>query len=373
VIILNKKQWATDALEKIIPKVKAECERLNGAIPYIPVNNRYADQGEIKLWQWTNGFWGGILWQLYNATKEDIFRKTAEHLEERMDDAMVDFVGLHHDVGFQWLHTAVANYRITGCEQSFKRGLHAANILAGRYNPEARFINAWNDDRSGWMIIDCLMNLPLLHWAKGFKNLDHYGFIAKNHADATIDILYRGDGSVHHIAIMDKETGEALEFPPGQGYESGSSWSRGHAWALYGFALSFRHTGEAEYLDTAKSIAHYFIANAAATGFIPLCDFRAPDEPFKEDTTAALIAVCGLLEIAGHVGEHEKHLYESNALKILQATADKHADYDVERDGIIGGGTVAYNFGELHVPIIYGDYFFVEAVLRLLDKHIHIW
>ena len=370
-------EWANDIFEKLKTKLKAECARNGQIIPYIPRNGRYKDldnPGESIYW-WTNGFWPGMLWQMFNATGDEEYRKAAEFAEKRLDEALEGFEGLHHDVGFMWLHSAVANYRLTGNKDSRRRGLHAANILAGRYNPGGRFIRAWNMDRIGWIIIDCLMNLPILYWAYEETSDPRFRRIAMDHAFTAIDHLLRGDGSCNHIAILSPQTGECLEIPNGQGFAPNSSWSRGQGWALYGFALSYRHTGERKFLDAAKSIAQYVIANFAMNDWIPLVDFRSPAEPLKRDSTAAMISACGFLEIAGHVDEHEKPLYSGAALKLLQTCEKAFADWNTETDGIIGKGTAAWHgkAEETEVPIIYGDYFFTEAVLRLLKKDFLIW
>ncbi|MCL2416209.1 MAG: glycoside hydrolase family 88 protein [Defluviitaleaceae bacterium] len=366
-------------LEKIINKTETTCQRIGNAIPYIPQNGRYPDLAERGLSWWCNGFFAGMLWQLYNANKNPIFREKAEGIENRLDEAFHDFVGLHHDVGFMWLHTAVANYRLTGNEQSKKRGLHAANLLAGRFNHHAGFINAWNNERTGWMIIDTMMNLPLLYWAKETANLPHYGFIATAHAYQASHFLLRPDGSCNHIIILDQGYDKTPyrdnpnETPAGQGYASGSSWTRGAAWSVYGFALSYLHSKDTRFLNCAKTAAHYFIANLDQN-LIPPIDFRQPKEPRVFDTTAGLIAACGFLEIAKHVGENEKDLYFETARNIVLATEKQWADWNHDNDGIIGGGSEAYNKPETyHVPIIYGDYFFTEAVLRILEKDFLIW
>lgn len=369
-------KWAEDVLKKLNAKLSAECFRMKGVIPYIPQDGRYRDidTGEGIYW-WTNGFWSGMLWQMYYAAGDEGYRTLAEAVEERLDEALEGFEGLYHDVGFMWLHSSVANYRLTGNAVSRRRGLHAANILAGRYNPAGKFIRAWNGDRAGWIIIDCMMNIPLLYWASKETGDPRFAYIAQNHADTAIQTLVRPDGSCNHIAVLSPETGECLEIPGGQGYASGSSWSRGQAWAVYGYALSFRHTGRQRYLDTAKKIAHYVIANFAQHGWLPVVDFRAPHDPVKYDSTAAMIAACGLLEIAEHAGEYEKPLYMDAALKILRSCEKAFADWDSEHDGIIGKGTTAYHDGPAttEVPIIYADYFFTEAVLRLLGKDFLIW
>jgi unsaturated chondroitin disaccharide hydrolase len=220
-----------------------------------------------------------------------------------------------------------------------------------------------------------MMNIPLLYWASGEMNDPRFSFIAQNHSDTALNILVRPDGSCNHIAVLSPETGECLETPGGQGYAAGSSWSRGQSWAVYGFALGFRHTGRQEYLDTAKKTAHYVIANFALNNWLPVVDFRAPPDPEKYDSTAAMIAACGLLEIASCVGEYEKLFYTAAALKTLRAGERTFADWNTETDGIIGKGTGSYHGGpdDTEVPIIYGDYFFVEAILRLLGKDFLIW
>jgi unsaturated chondroitin disaccharide hydrolase len=247
--------------------------------------------------------------------------------------------------------------------------------LAGRYNPAGRFIRAWNGDKTGWIIIDCLMNIPLLYWASGEIDDPRFRVIAMEHAYTALKHLVRQDGSCNHIAVLSPQTGDCLETPAGQGYAPGSSWSRGQSWGLYGFALSYRHTGERKFLDAAKRIANYVMANFARNDWLPPVDFRSPPDPVKHDSTAAMISACGLLEIAHHVGEHEKDLYTNAALKLLAAGEKAFADWNVETDGIIGKGTAAYHGKpeDTEVPIIYGDYFFVEAVLRLLGKDFLIW
>ena len=374
------KSWLNETFAKTEKKLEATCKRVGDKIPYIPTDGRYTDHGAPNISSWTNGFWGGIMWQLYHATKNKIYRQSAENLEKRLDNAFDNYVGLHHDVGFMYLHTAVANHRLTGNEQSFKRGLHAANLLAGRYNPSGDFIVAWNVESKGWMIIDTMMNLPLLYWADQALGRPHYSYIANRHADKAIEKLIRPDGSCNHIVVLDHHTGETLEVPGGQGYDTGSSWSRGQAWAIYGFSLCYHYTKQQRYLDAAKRVAHYFIANIAKTDYIPLCDFRAPKAPVIFDTTAGNIAMCGLLSIAEQVTELEKDFYEDAAISILKSMVAGNTDFNLDTDGVTINGTTAYHHNKgnhkghkHHVPVIYGDYFFVEGLLRLMGKSFLIW
>lgn len=370
--------------EKIDAKLQAECLRMGDRIPYTAENGRYVtDKGKDAPFWWTNGFWAGMLWQMYQSSGREIYKETAKKSELVMEQDLAGFVGLHHDVGFQFLHTAVADYRLTGDEKAKVMGLHAANLLAGRFNPAGGFIRAWNDgngpkgekgNKPGWMIVDCLMNIPLLYWAGEETDDPRYAYIADHHAHTAIKVLLRGDGSCNHIAVLDPSTGELLNLPGGQGYGEGSSWSRGQAWAVYGFALAFMHTGKQEYLEAAKQAAHYFMANVSLTGYVSLVDFRAPKEPVYWDTTAAACAACGLLQIAEMVPEYEKPLYYDSGVKMLTALEERHCDWNTETDGILQNGTASYWADkDRHVPIIYGDYFFVEGILRLMNRGFMIW
>ena len=368
-------KWVEETYEKIKAKLSAECDRVGDKIPYIAENGVYKeDKAETDIVWWTNGFWPGMLWQMYHATGEEKYLNTARRVEDKLDKAFDVYTGLHHDVGFMWLHSAVADYRLTGNERSKARALHASHLLAGRYNPRGKFIRSWNRDRSGWVIVDSMMNIPLLYWARDEIKDPRFEYVAMDHANTVMKNTVRGDGSCNHVIVLDPTNGELLETPGGQGYGSGSSWSRGQAWAIYGFALSYYHTGKKEYLDTAKKVAHYFISQVDLTGNVAVIDFRAPKEPVFWDSTAGVCAACGLLEISKHVDELEKDFYVDAAIRILKATDEKFCNWDVNYDSIVQMGSGSYfTDHDKHVPIIYGDYFFIEAVLRLLDKDILLW
>jgi unsaturated chondroitin disaccharide hydrolase len=364
-------KWANGIWDKIQIKIAAQCKRLGSAVPYIAIDGRYNDKMAENPFWWTNGFWPGILWLVSHGKGEA--KDTARAIEERLDASLAAFSGLHHDVGFMWTLSALLDFKITGNPQSRIRGLHAATLLAGRYNPRGHFIRAWNGDKTGWIIVDCLMNLPLLYWAAAELQDPRFRYIAMEHADTALKYLVREDGSCNHIAVLNPENGELLETPAGQGYGPLSSWTRGQAWALYGFALSGLHTGEKRYIAASKQIAHYFIAEVSACGFVPPIDFRAPRELL--DTSAGMIAACGLLLLSDLAEEHEKSLYFDSALKLLQTVEAQYSDWDPARDSIIQMGSAQYHekLEERHVPLIYGDYFFIEAVHRLLHPGFQVW
>ncbi|WP_390405776.1 glycosyl hydrolase family 88 [Lacticaseibacillus jixiensis] len=366
--------WLDATYAKIVAKVTAELGRLgDSAIPYIATNDRYDDIGAKDICWWTNGFWGGILWQLYHATGDEQYATAARANEVRLDQAFLEFKGLHHDVGFMWLPTAVADYRLTKDDRAMQRGLHAAELLAGRYNPRGQFIRSWNRDRAGWVIIDSMFNIQLLYWASDALGDPRFKFIANDHADKVMHNIVRPDGSVAHIAVFDPNNGDLLETLGGQGYGVGSSWSRGQAWAISGFALAYAHTKNPAYLATAKRVANYFIANVATTGDVPLVDFRAPKTPVLIDTSASACAACGMLEIAKHVPALEQSLYIDAAIKMLQAIDAKHTDWDLAHDGIVTDATAAYHDQVVEQKIIYADYYFIEAILRLRQQDFLLW
>lgn len=370
---MNTNAWANIILSKLDKKLEVEASRLGNLIPYIPEDGHYADMGSKDITWWTNGFWSGIMWLMYNAKGKDIYRETAIENENRLDAAFDQYVGLHHDVGFMWRLSSAADYQLTGNERSKTRALHAADLLAGRYNPRGKYLRSWNHDRAGWVIVDSMLNIPLLYWASDVTGDPRFNYIAEDHADKVMSNIVRPDGSVNHIAIFDPTNGELMETPGGQGYEAGSSWSRGQAWALYGFALSYMHTKKKAYLDTAKRVANYFIANVAQNNYETLVDFRAPNKPVIIDTSAGACAACGLLEISGHVSDLEKPLYYDAAVKILKVIESKYANWNLEEDGIIGYGTPAYHDEKVEIPLIYSDFYFTEAILRLCNKDFPIW
>lgn len=367
-------QWAEEVWKKLQRKLEAECRRLGSIMPYIPINGVYEDMGERELTAWTNGFYSGILWQMYHATGKACYKDAAVGIEERLDGAFSSFTELDHDVGFIWLHTAVADFRLTGSKRSRARGLHAAGILAGRYNPCGRYLKAWNGERTGIAIVDCLMNLPLLYWASDELHDSALKQIAVNHTDMALKYICRPDGSCNHLVEFDAATGAYTGNPGGQGYESGSSWSRGQAWAIYGMSLAYRYTNNPAYLDAAKRTAHYLIANLAVYDYIPLIDFRAPAQPVYYDMTAGVCGACGLLELSEHVGALEQDLYVKSAVRCLRVAADRFCDWNPEKDSVLSHGSARYDRTyDRQVPIIYGDYFLLEGILRILEHDFLIW
>ena len=208
----NYQAWAEETLKKVREKMAWVSEKNKDIIPYTTdENGNYDDRSaEDKQWNhddglnwWTNGFWGGIMWLLYQDTKDEKYAQIARVSEQKMEKCFESYFGLHHDVGFMFLPTAVADYRLTGNEDSRRIAMHAASLLAGRFNPVGRFIRAWNQvpgsDTRGWAIIDCMFNICLLYWASEESGDPRFRQIAMMHADTVMENFIRPDGSVCHI------------------------------------------------------------------------------------------------------------------------------------------------------------------------------
>lgn len=369
-------EWLNTRLKMVTAKVAAELLRLQGATPYIPYDGSYGDVvAERGIDWWTNGFWGGLLWQLYHATGRVAFKQGAILQEQRLDKALAQFNDIHHDVGFMWLLTSVAHYRVDGDAQARRTGLHAATLLAGRFNPAGNYLVAWNDHHPGWLIIDSMMNIQLLYWASNETDDPRFAQIATRHAHTVLATLVRQDGSVGHIANFDPDTGAFLGIRGGQGVNDDSAWTRGNAWAVYGFAQTYAQTHDPVFLDAAVHIADYFIAHTKASNWLAPVDFAQPKQPAIHDTSASLIAACGLLALAPLVNDAAAaKRYREAAVAMVQACDTHYCDWDLDDDGIVGGGTEAYHRPATYeVPLIYSDYYFVEALLRLQHRALPIF
>ncbi len=368
--------FAVTLSEKIKTKMREVVKRSGDKIPYTADKGVFDDQTKHNICWWTNGFWGGMMWQLFNATKEEVFKEKAQKNEEQLDKDFMMASGLDHDNGFKWLPTAGANYTLTGSKEAFNRLRLAADNLLGRFNLAGNFFRAWNDDdgtRAGWAIIDCMMNLPLLYRMSDYLNDPRYKLAAMRHADTAIKYFVREDGSVNHIVEFDPATGAFLRTQGGQGMAVGSTWTRGQAWAVYGFTLSYLHTGEQRYLETAKKAADFFTGHLSDTDeiIVPV-DFLQPADIKWEDGTAAAIASCGLLELSRILGD-DGAKYRSFADRMIKTLAGSRCDWDPSADNLLTKCTAAYHNETHDFPIIYGDYYFIEAVFKLTGEEVFIW
>lgn len=384
--ITNEQQeWINSTWSKIDSKLSKVAIRSRNKLPYTAdANGVHDNRADNMNWWWTNGFWGGMMWLMYTETHNDDYRITAEKSCEMVNEIFKDFNHIDHDAGFLWHLTSGAQHQITGSHKAYSANMLAAASLASRYNIDGKFIRAWNDgnwngiDMTGLTIIDTMMNLALLYWASEQIGDKRFAKIAMSHADMTLRDHVRPDGSVNHQVLHDIETGEFLQAFAGQGYSDTSCWSRGLAWAVYGSVISYIHTKEKRYLDAAVKTANYFIANSAPYDYLPPADFRAPKESFVYDSTAGACTACALLELSKYVSDAESAMYTDSAIRLLKAIDEKCACYDENIDYLVNLGTERCPRADIEnpnaeMPIIYGDFFYVEAFLKLRGNTFFIW
>ena len=370
---LQHEAFTESVLQKLKKKMPIALKKAQGLdfIPYTVRDGAWQPGPVDGLCWWTNGFWPGEMWEMYRLTGEEAYRAEAERAEAMLDSAFREFDHLHHDVGFMWLLSSGANFRMTGNDVSRKRTLLAAHLLSGRFNPLG-FIRAWNGDNVGWAIIDCMMNLNLLYWASDLTGDPRFRKVAMTHANTAMQYFIRENGSSNHIVVFDPDTMEVKDIPAGQGYASGSSWSRGQSWALYGFTLSYLHTKKQEYLDTAKKAARYFISQVQ-DDWIPRCDFCQPKEDDLKDACAGAIAACGLLELSKLCQDGEARIFFDAGMNILQALNSRSADWSADYPAILTHCTASYHGNDHNIAMNYADFFFIEAILKLNGDTFLFW
>jgi unsaturated chondroitin disaccharide hydrolase len=333
---------------------------------------------------WATSFWTGMLWLAYEVTGHEKYRQVGEiHLEsfrERLENRInID----HHDIGFLYTLSAVAAYKLTKNETAKELALKAANYLIGRFKEKGRFIVAWgelgdrNDPRANRIIMDCLMNLPLLYWATETSGDSKYNQIAREHLEQTIKYLVRRDGSTFHTFVFEFDTDQPLFGKTHQGYADNSCWARGQAWGIYGFPLSYNYTGDWGLIELTKKVTNYFL-NRLPEDQICYWDLVFIEGTEERDSSGAAIAVCGLLELAKHLPlSDESHYYYGNAaLKILDSLMQNYTTIDHPQSNGILLHAVSTKPGGSGVDecCIWGDYYYYfEALVRLMNDWKLYW
>lgn len=264
---------------------------------------------------------------------------------------------------------------MTGDETAKEAAIMAADQLLTRYHDDAGFIQAWGvmgDEAEYRLIIDCLMNLPLLYWATEETGDEKYADAALNHFLNAARTVYREDGSTYHTYYFDPETKEPAYGKTKQGYKDESAWSRGQAWGMYGALLTYKYTGDERAYDAFLLATDYFLKNITME-IVPVWDFKIDGKakPIR-DTSAAVIAACALLEAADMLedSDPEKNRYLNFAHKMTDALIDGYMTFENEKaNGILTGVTQSYWTEASHEQMTpYGDYFFLEVLHRMLDS-----
>lgn len=334
--------------------------------------------------EWTTGFWTGEIWLAYeNARTEEEKEALWKAGEIQVDSFMkriVDRIDVdHHDMGFLYSLSCVAAYKLTGMEKAKEAALLAADNLVSRFQPKGEFLQAWGEmgaPDNYRFIIDCLLNLPLLYWAYEETGVDKYRDIAEKHIHTALANVIREDDSTWHTFFMNPETGAPDHGATCQGYKDGSAWARGQAWGVYGTAIGYRYTKRPEYIGYFRRVTRYFLEHLPKD-LCPYWDltFGDGDEEEPRDSSSAVIAICGMLEMSRHLEGDEAAYYTSIARKLMKAMIDRYAVKDGKKsNGLLLHGTYSkktpYNTCTpegVDECVIWGDYFYMEAMERFLN------
>ena len=323
--------------------------------------------------EWTNGFWTGMLWLAYELTGAARYRDCALRHVASFHARQRDRINVnHHDLGFLYSLSCVAGWQLTGEPLAAEAALGAARLLLERYLPGAGIIQAWGElsdpAQRGRMIIDCNLNLPLLYWASDYTGDPAFRAAADRHIEAAARHIVRPDGSTFHTFFFDPASGAALYGKTHQGYADDSCWARGQAWGISGFPLVYRHNGDGRLVDLAKVLANYYLNRLPADG-ICYWDLVFTSGPEPRDSSGAAIAACGLLELARNLplADPLRTAYERAAAGTVLTLAGDYAD----TSGTPGSGLLKH--GVYHKPngvgvdeaCIWGDYFYLEALVRI--------
>ena len=339
----------------------------------------------VGIKDWTSGFFPGALWYMYEYTNDNFWKTAAEKNSEKL--LPIQHYTEHHDVGFMMYCSYGNGYRLTNNESYKDILVNSAKSLSTRFRENAGIIQSWDFSRSWggepWhcpVIIDNMMNLELLFFASKITGDSLYRNIAVSHANKTMENQVRKDYSCFHVVNYDTITGKATGKGTRQGFTDNSAWARGQGWAIYGFTMVYRETGDKKFLDLARKMADFYInhPNLPEDG-IAYWDFNV-DQPgytpqwnytpgqYKEiprDISAAAIVASGMLELSTHLGE-EGQSYFVFAEKMLNSMSTRYTFKNGDNHHFILNHSVGNypQHSEIDVPLVYADYYYLEALLR---------
>lgn len=336
--------------------------------------NRDGSMKNMPSSWWCSGFFPGLLWYLYEYTGKPEWRSAAERWTEALEQEQ--FNTQTHDLGFMLYCSYGNGARLTDKPGYAKVLQQGAASLASRYDPKIGLIKSWDkfENYNFPVIIDNMMNLEFLLWAAKYTGRDDYRQICIKHADQTLENQFRPDASCYHVVCYDRD-GKVLAKKNHQGYKDDSSWSRGQAWALYGYTIMYRETRQEKYLRHAERVASFILNHPnLPKDKIPYWDYNAPDIPNEErDVSAAAVTASALLELQNYTSSKRQY-YIKSAREILQ-----HLSSPAYRAAIGGNNNFllmhsvsAKTLGkEIDKPLIYADYYYLEALLKLdvLEKN----
>ena len=335
--------------------------------------------------EWVASFWTGQLWLAYALTGDPRFRNSARMRREYFQRVLDNPAWHDHDLGFLFLLSSVADFKLTGDDHARSMALRAADFLAGRWRQPLPFVMCWNPmlrdgaefaaRKTRTLNIDSLQGMSLLYWAYRQTGQRSFLDIANMHNHTGIMHLVRDDFSSYHCYEFDPGTGAPLGGYTHQGLGDESCWSRGQSWAIHGLAQSYLNSGEVQFRDTAARMADYVATKLPDDG-VPLWDYDLPNDrhPYR-DSSAGAVTAAGLYALAqgfGHGSEAET--YTALADKILLGLVE-HCDIsgDPQAEGLLGEGAAFVDLGRANNLLPYGDYYYFEALMRSVGHTEFFW
>lgn len=331
------------------------------------------DDGSFKMVaskDWTSGFFPGELWYMYEYTKDDYWKSKAQEFTANIEDQKTN--GGTHDMGFKMYCSFGNGYRLTQNTAYKNILLESATTLITRYKPTIGCIRSWDHSRDKWqcpVIIDNMMNLEILFEATSLSGDSTFYNMAVSHADMTLKNHFRMDGSSYHVVDYDMRTGKVRSRCTAQGYSDESAWARGQAWGIYGYTMCYRYTRQLKYLEQAEA-AYEFVCTHPnlPEDLIPYWDFDAVNIPHElRDASAATIMAAALYELSMY---SNKAKYKETADKVMHSlsSSDYRSKIGENHNFLLMHSVGSYPHGnEIDVPLIYADYYFLEALKRKRD------
>lgn len=359
------------AMQYCLQKTRENCKEFETCFPSSQSSDYFYTKTGCT--DWTESFWTGILWLSYEATGDELFKETAQKQLPLFAERINKRINVEtHDLGFLYSLSCVAAYKLIGDEDAKKTALAAADCLLERFHEKGGFLQAWgslNEPGNYRLIIDCLMNIPLLYWAHEVTGCNEYREKAESHLRATLSTIVRDDASTFHTFFFNPETGEPDHGETNQGFSDDSCWARGQAWAIYGLALSYRYTHMEEILPLWTRVTQYFVDHLPAD-HIPYWDlcFTEGDEP--RDTSSAAIAICGIMEMNRL---KEGAGFEEECRNMFESLAENYTTKNMASNGLLKDGMYGRPRGDKSECNIWGDYFFMEALVRAQKDWTPYW
>ena len=357
-----------EALDYCVKKVTGVQERLGADYGESPRNIAPGDcrwnLTPVCQENWTMGFWPGILWYAYEASGNAALETAARGYTEALD-FIARQPAYDHDIGFIMFPSFGNGFRLTGDPAYKEAVLATAERLAALFNPAVGTILSWPREVPNFgghnTIMDNMLNLETLFWAAENGGDPAWKDIAITHADTTMRYNFRPDGTSYHVAVYDAETGAHKYSCTHQGYADDSMWARGQAWGIYGYTMVYRFTREPRFLEFAQKIADVYLARLPEDK-VPYWDFCDPEIPnASKDASAAAVVASALLELSTYTDGK----YRADAEAMLRSLYENYRAPE-GCDSFLLHSTGHHPAGkEIDYSIVYADYYFIEALLRL--------